>query len=690
MQTTYQISNLTCWSCGQKIEDALKAEMKLKEVRVNLSAGQIVLEHEKPLGPNFIARANAITNNIENGVCLRELEPAHNQDHPHGPISPLDKILLGLAGLLFVIGLWPTQALVQLGLFLSAYLLVAKNVVVKAFKNMSQAKFFDENILMLLASGGAFLIGAYAEGAATMILYVVGEYIQDYSLYRSQESISQLMTLKPQIAHVWTDLGTRTLAPEQVAIGDILLVANGEKISLDGIVIEGNSYIDNSTLTGESKPILATVGDPVLSGGIVTGGVLKIKVTKTYSDSTLAKVLDMIVNASGRKARSEKLLSRFAGYYTPLVLVLAGLLTLVPVFLLGLDLNVWAYRSLVFLAASCPCSLLISIPLTYFAGLGKASKHGILIKGANYLEALAKIDTLIFDKTGTLTQGNFEVLEIMANTPASQDQVLAIGALAEKYSNHPIGMSIKKAYGQDLPPIPTASYREINGYGIAMDYDGHSYLCGNLALMDKHGIPAKASHLPHTMVYIGQDGQYLGSIAIADQVKPDAKTSIQALKKLNIDLQIFTGDRQEMAELIGRQVGINHIQAGLLPQDKYRQVTKLLSPKRKLAFVGDGVNDASVIKVADVGIAMGNIGSDIALESADVILSNDSLSSLVEAVKIARKTRHILIQNLVLSLGFKFLVLGLGAMGYASMWLAIFADVGIMLVASANALRAGR
>ncbi|RRD96490.1 cadmium-translocating P-type ATPase [Clostridiales bacterium COT073_COT-073] len=755
MQTTYQICNLSCPNCAGKIEKALKKEMKVEDVSINLMAGKITLEHHQPLVDDFVEKASAIALAIEDGVFLKEIstsktvahlpnhnhntanchdypksEPEHNHnreilsehmdkhshhkechehghnhqhcheyghchnhshEHDAGPISLFNKILLGSAVLLFGIGFFIPMESWQLGFFITAYLLAGKNVFRNTIHNISRGKFLDENVLMLLASCGAFLVGAQAEGAATMILYVIGEYIQDYSVYRSQKSISDLMNLKPQTATVWTNSGTRIRQPEEIEIGEILLISAGEKIALDGIILEGNSYIDNSALTGESVPIFRSAGEEVLSGGLVKDGVLKVKVTKHYSDSTIAKVLEMITNAAGRKANSERLLTRFAAYYTPAVVVAAALLTLIPVVFFNQSPAVWGYRSLVFLAASCPCALIISIPLTYFAGLGKASRQGILIKGANYLEALAHVDTIVFDKTGTLTKGNFEVVSIIPAASFTENDVLAAAALAEKYSNHPIGLSIKKAYGKELPDVSADLYKDISGFGIAMEYEGHRYLCGNHSLMQNHQIPAEISNEPYTMIYVAKDKEFLGKIAIADEIKEETASTIQALKDLGIShIQMFTGDRPEIAEFVGQQIGISQINAAMLPTDKYEHLAAMLSPNRKITFVGDGINDASVIKAADIGIAMGNLGSDIAVESADIILSNDKLSALVNALRISRKTSVILKQNLILSLGFKFLVLVLGAIGIASMWLAIFADVGIMLLASANALRAGK
>lgn len=699
--------------------------MKLDEVNINLASAKITLSHQDPLSADFLSKASAIAFAIEDGVTIEALpvkgqgntafpyacqsdskqeqppehenahspQARHDQSHrsASSPIRRQDMLLLAAALLLFLTGLIAANEALQLALLAASYLLAGKNVFLKTARRIRQGKLLDENVLMLLASCGAFVIGAYAEGAVTMLLYVIGEYIQDYSIYRSQKSISDLMQLKPQTATIWSEAGTRVAEPENVAVGDILLILPGEKIALDGVVIEGSSYIDNSALTGESLPIACSVGSEVLSGGLVKDGAIKIKVTKPYADSTIAKMLDMIANAAGKKSTSERLLTRFAAYYTPAVVLGAVLLTVIPVLFFREALSVWIYRSFVFLAASCPCSLIISIPLTYFAGLGKASRQGILIKGANYLEALSKTDRIIFDKTGTLTKGNFAVIKISPEASFTKEELLSAAALTEKYSKHPIGQSIKTAYGKELPDIPVDFYKEIGGKGVAMEYQGDEYLCGNFSFMQAHHIAANEQNSPYTLIYAAKNGMFLGTLTIADELKPEAADSIAALQALGLTkLQMFTGDQPDIAKRIGKQIGISEIEAGMLPADKYEKLLSLLSDQHKIAFVGDGINDASVIKAADIGIAMGNLGSDIAVESADIILSNDKLSALVEAFHISRKTDAILKQNLVLSLGFKLAVLVLGSIGLVGMWAAIFADVGIMLIASLNALRAGR
>lgn len=606
--------------------------------------------------------------------------------------SPISKLSAGLwlvALVLWLSTLFIKQEDIKLTILIVAYLTVGYPVLVKTFTNVRKGSFFDENVLILLASAGAFWVGVAGEGSIAMILFVLGEYIQEYSVYRSQKSIADLVSMKPKTATVWTADGTYVCHPKEIMPGDVIVVGAGEKIALDGIIIEGNAFLDNSVLTGESVPQSARKGEEVLSGGIVRDGILKIKVTKPYSDSTIYKLLDMIDRASSHKAKSEKIMTRFASYYTPALIGIAALLISVPPLLFQADFKVWLYRGLVFLAASCPCSLIISIPLTYFAGLHKASQNGVLIKGANYLEALGQVEHLVLDKTGTLTKGNFEITEILPAEAFDSDDVLQMAAFAEKYSKHPIALSIKKAYEKDLPEISADDYQEISGSGIRMNYQGHQYLCGSRKLLEQHPLQVPEVNLPFTTVFVARDDQYVGCLLIADKLKEDSIAAIEGIRKLGVKhFTMLTGDRPEIAEYIGKQTGMDVIRAGMLPNEKLTYLLMLTS--QKIAVVGDGINDAAMLKAAPVGIAMGNLGADIAVESADIILSNDNLSSLENAFAISKKTACILKQNIAMTLGFKFVILLLGAVGITGMWGAVFADVGVMLLACLNALRAAR
>lgn len=622
--------------------------------------------------------------------------------HQVSPISFTEKTLWISSIIMWGIALFFLEPPFSSALFLLEYLIVGSPVIRKTFTDIAKGKIFTVNFLMLLATVGAFIIGEPAEGSIAMILYVLGEAIEDIAVYHSQKSITELLSLKPQVATLWKDDGKHEVSPETVAIGDIILVTTGEKIALDGIAIEGSACIDNSILTGESLPLYAKAGDTVLSGGLVREGNLKIRVTRPYQDSTISKVIDMIQNASSSKANSEKMMQRFTVYYTPAIVILAFLLTFVPTVFFSADLKTWLTRSLVFLAASCPCSLIISIPLTYFAGLKNASKNGVLIKGANYLEALSKVDTLIMDKTGTLTKGNFEILTI-ESPHYSQEEVLTMAAMMEQYSNHPIALSIRHAISERestnsgevtlVPSISPTLFQEISGKGILLNYEGSRYLCGNSALLRQYGVKYPDSTSPYSIVYLAKNEEYVGSITIADRLKDDTVSAIAALKKMGIrNFKIFTGDKTSIAEQVAQEVGIRDVMSEMLPDDKFRAVKNILEQQSgsKVAFVGDGINDASVLRLADVGIAMGGLGADIAVESADVILTGDNLSSLAMAIQISQKTSRILKQNLILSIGLKAVVLLLGGMGLVGMWAAIFADVGTMLLASFNGLRAGK
>lgn len=615
----------------------------------------------------------------------------------------MKKIIWISSILIWFIALFVPKASLSFSLFVLAYLMVAGPVFAKTLKSILKGNIFTVNFLMVIATIGAFIVNEPAEASIAMILYLLGEEIEDYAIYRSQKSISALLALKPQSATLWQESGNLVVSPETVAIGDILLATTGDKIALDGTIIEGEAYIDNSIITGESVPVHGKLGDSVLSGGLIKEGSLKISVTKPYQDSTISKMLAMIEHASESKSTSEKMMSRFATYYTPIVVGLAFLLTFIPVVFWSADAKTWLTRSFVFLAASCPCSLIISIPLTYFAGLHKASQNGILIKGANYLEAFSKIDTLVLDKTGTLTKGSFDLVAIESDSHSEED-VLTLAAMIEQYSKHPIAVSIRQAYTENmsrktatanaLPNISPTQFQEISGKGIVLHYQGNEYLCGNQSLLRDYGVSYPTGTSPYSVVYLAKDKEYIGSITIADQLKPDSVEAISQFRKLGLDnLQLFTGDRTEIANHIAREVGIDIVKADMLPSDKFNGVQALLNQKAansKIAFVGDGINDASVLKLADIGIAMGGLGADIAVESADIILTNDRLSSLVLAFGISQKTARILKQNLILSLGFKGMILLLGSMGLVGMWAAVFADVGIMLLASLNSLRAGK
>ena len=596
----------------------------------------------------------------------------------------ISAVLFALASLL------PLAPMVQIGAFLLAYLIVGGEVVLMAIRNIARGQIFDENFLMSIATLGAFCIGEYPEGVMVMLLYQLGELFQDYAVNRSRRSIADLMDIKPEVAHVQQGSKFIDIAPDEVAIGDIIQVRPGEKVPLDGVVLTGASALDTVALTGESVPQEVAAGQQVLSGCINISGLLTVRVEKEYEDSTVAKILDLVENASSKKADTENFITRFARYYTPAVVGIAALLAIVPPLVTGDAFGGWIYRALVFLVISCPCALVISIPLTFFGGLGACSRHGILVKGSNYLEALAQLESAVFDKTGTLTKGRFAVTEVHAIN-LTQEQLLYYAACAESISNHPIARALQLANKQPVEAQALQKAEEIAGHGISAVVNGHSVLTGNYRLMEREHITCQRAEETGTIIYVAIDGEFCGWIVIADEIKPDAKEMVTRLKELGVrQLVMLTGDNQRTAEKIAGQLGITKVFSQLLPGDKVTCLEQILQQKSKhgtVAFTGDGLNDAPVLARADVGIAMGGLGSDAAIEAADVVIMNDQPSKLAEAVTLARQTRKIVKQNIIFILTIKLLVLILGAVGIATMWMAVFADVGVAVMAILNAIR---
>ena len=594
--------------------------------------------------------------------------------------------------------LMPTPAVIpekwqmwwQLGIMLIPYLLIGKDVVWKAVRNILHGKVFDENFLMSIATVGAMVIGKYSEGVAVMLFYQVGELFQSYAVNRSRQSITELMDIRPDYANIEEDGGLRQVDPEEVRIGDIIVVKAGERIPLDGKVASGTSLLDTSALTGESVPREVVPGSDVISGCINTSGLLRIEVTREFQESTVAKILDLVENASSKKAKAENFITKFAGYYTPVVVTASLLLAVIPPLFLGLAWGDWVNRALMFLVISCPCALVISIPLSFFGGIGGASKCGILVKGSNYLEALADMTTIVFDKTGTLTKGVFKVTKLH---PAGmkEEELLQYAALAESYSDHPISLSLKEAYGRKMDAERIGEVEEIPGHGVSAVVDGHRVLAGNLKLMKRMDIPYEENSVSGTVVYVAVDDKFAGSIVIADEVKEDAKAAIAALNAAGVRKTVMlTGDRREVGEEVASKLGLDQVYTELLPGDKVDKVEELLqnmNGREQLAFVGDGINDAPVLSRADIGIAMGAMGSDAAIEAADIVLMDDEPSKIAVAVRIARKTLRIVRQNIVFALGVKAFFLLLGAFGVATMWEAVFADVGVSVIAILNATR---
>ena len=612
--------------------------------------------------------------------------------------------ILITAVMLIALKFIPITGVPQLIAYLAAYLVIGYDILRKAGKGILNGRAFDENFLMALATLGAFFLaiwtksGDYVEGIAVMLFYQIGELFQSYAVGKSRRNITALMDIRPDYANIEADGQLKQVDPDEVTVGSIIVVQPGEKVPLDGVVVEGSASLNTSALTGESLPRDVKAGDEIISGCIDMSGVLKIRTTKAFGESTVSKILDLVENASSRKSRSEAFISRFAKIYTPAVCAAAlALAALMPLgrMIAGVDANWtdWIYRALTFLVVSCPCALVISIPLSFFAGIGGASKEGILIKGSNYLEALSESKVVVFDKTGTLTQGVFEVTAVH-HCPFDEQQLLEYAALAECASSHPISKSLQKAYGKEIDRSRVTDIEEISGHGIEAKVDGHTVAAGNGKLMEQLGIAYHDCHCVGTIIHMAIDGQYAGHIVISDVVKPHSKEAIAQLKKAGVQKTVMlTGDAKRVAEQVASELGVDEVHSELLPGDKVEQVEKLLAAKAKndkLAFVGDGINDAPVLTRADIGIAMGAMGSDAAIEAADVVLMDDDPLQIAKAIKISRKCIGIVKQNIVFSLVVKFGCLALVAVGVANMWAAIFADVGVMILAVLNAIRALR
>ena len=609
----------------------------------------------------------------------------------------LIRIIISVA-LVGLISLLPVKGYLRFGMFMIPYLVIGYDILRKAVKGIMNRQVFDENFLMAVATIGAIALGDYTEGVAVMIFYQIGELFQSYAVGKSRRNISELMDIRPDYANIRTESGElEQVDPDEVEIGSIIVVQPGEKVPIDGIIVEGKSSLNTSALTGESLPRDAAAGDEIISGCINMTGVLEIKTTREFGESTVSKILDMVENASSRKSRSENFISKFAHYYTPIVCYLAAALAILPPLVSILFLRIapnwgeWIFRALTFLVISCPCALVISIPLSFFAGIGGASRSGVLVKGSNYLETLAQTSCVVFDKTGTLTQGVFAVASVH---PAgmTEAELLEYAALAESYSGHPISKSLQKAYGKSADQNRIGEVEEISGNGVKAVIDGKEVAVGNDKLMKKLGVSYEESNEIGTIVHVAIDGKYAGNILISDQSKPTSAEAIKSLKKAGVSKTVMlTGDRRNVAEHVAKELGLTEYYAELLPADKVKGVEKLLAEQGshdKLAFVGDGINDAPVLSRADIGIAMGAMGSDAAIEAADIVLMDDDPMKIVKAIKIARKCIRIVYENIYFAIGIKVICLILGALGIANMWAAIFADVGVMVIAVLNAIRA--
>ena len=580
------------------------------------------------------------------------------------------------------------------GIFIISYIIVGFEIVKKAIRNIFRGKVFDENFLMTVATIGAFGIGEYPEAVAVMLFYQVGELFQSYAVDKSRKSIASLMDIRPDFANLWQDGDIKKVDPDEVKIGDKIIVKPGEKIPLDGIILEGKTTLDTKALTGESSPREVVEGEEVLSGCINLNGVIKVEVKKEYGESTVSKILELVENASSKKSKSENFITKFAKYYTPIVVIIAVILAIVPPLILGIEtFSDWIYRALSFLVVSCPCALVISIPLSFFGGIGGASKMGILVKGSNYLEALSHAEIVVFDKTGTLTKGVFEVQKIEP-VQISKEELLEVVAYAENYSNHPISESIKQVYERKIKENEINDYQELSGLGITAKIKGKEVLVGNEKLMNTRKIEFEKCNEIGTILYVAIENKYAGYILISDTIKEDAKTTIHELKKNNIKQTVMlTGDRKKVGENVAEKLGMDKVYTDLLPADKVEKVEELLkakSEKGKLVFVGDGINDSPVLTLADIGIAMGGLGADSAIEAADIVIMTDEPSKLIKAIKLSKKTMRIVRENIIFAIFVKIVVLVLTAVGVSTMWEAVFADVGVSIIAILNALRALR
>lgn len=602
------------------------------------------------------------------------------------------RIIIGAAVLATAVLLSLNNEWLQIALFIISYIIVGGDVVKRAVKNIFKGQVFDENFLISIATIGAFFIGEYPEGVAVMLFYQVGELFQSYAVGKSRKSIASLMDIRPDYANVKKGDELVKVDPDEVQIGDIIVIKAGEKIPLDGKVIEGSSMIDTSALTGESVPREVEVGSDILSGCININGVITAEVTKEFGESTVSKILDLVENASSKKSNSEQFITKFARYYTPVVVIIAVFLAIIPPLVIdGATFSDWIYRALAFLVVSCPCALVISIPLSFFGGIGGASKKGVLVKGSNYLEALAETEIVVFDKTGTLTKGVFNVQEIHPEG-VSKEELLELTAHAESYSNHPISLSLKRAYSKEIDNGRISDVEEISGHGVIATVDGKKVMAGNIKLMKMMDIPYFKGELIGTIVHVAVNNKYIGYIVIADEVKEDSAQAIKELKAANIKQTVMlTGDNKSIGSKVAKELGLDKVYAELLPADKVEKLEELFSQKSKkgkLAFVGDGINDAPVLARADIGIAMGGLGSDAAIEAADVVIMTDEPSKIATTMKISKKTLKIAHQNIVFAIGIKIIVLILSAFGITTMWAAIFADVGVTIIAVLNAFRA--
>ncbi|WP_258084203.1 heavy metal translocating P-type ATPase [Thermococcus thermotolerans] len=692
MPTKLKLEGLDCASCAYEIEEALKKE-GFEFALVNFATKEAIVEGD-------VEKAKEIIKKVEPDVEVIEAdEHGHEHDHRHGHDhggGNFRKTVYQIGGslALFAIGIvmryyYGIDDAFVFGIFLASYLISGWRVLRSAVVNSIHGNVFDENFLIAIATIGAFLIREYPEGVAVMLFYVVGEFFQDLAVDRSRRSIRALLALKAEYANLLRGGEIIKVKPEELKVGDVIIIKPGERVPVDGVVIEGESTVDTSALTGESVPRTVKEGEEILSGMVNLSGVLKVQVTKELSESTISRILELVENASARKAKTEKFITRFAHYYTPAVVGIAGLIAIVPPLITGDPFTPWIYRALVVLVISCPCALVLSIPLGYFGGIGRSAREGILVKGSNYLDALKEATVVAFDKTGTLTKGVFKVTKVETRNGFSEEEIIRFAALAEAHSNHPIAKAIREAYGEEINEAEIVEYEEIAGHGVRAKIDGVEVMVGNDRLLHRFNVEHDTCRVKGTVAHVVINGKYAGYIIISDEIKDDAPLAVKELKRLGIKKVVMvTGDNREVAEEIARQIGLDGFYAELLPEDKVKVIEELEKEARgKVVFVGDGINDAPVLARADVGVAMGALGSDAAIETADVVIMDDKPSKLPRGIRIARKTQRIVWQNIIFALAVKLSFIGLGILGEATMWEAVFADVGVALIAVFNAMR---
>ena len=728
MEIKLVLSGLNCANCASKIEAKVNKINGIKNASLNFSTTVLTVEiHEEREKNSIVNEIKLIVKKLEPHVkviekldnkvidsnkakctsscCSNSKYENHEEEEHHGHTHEIkennngflgyvkDNLLLIIGAIVYVIALAykSNENLLSFMLFGISYLIIGGEVILSAIKNILRGEIFDENFLMSIATIGAFFIGEYPEAVAVMLFYQIGEVFQGYAVNKSRKSISSLMDIRADYANVLRDGKEVKVSPEEVFIGESIIVKPGERVPLDGIILEGTSFIDTSALTGESVPREVTIGNEILSGSINNNGVLKVKVYKEFRESTVARILELVENASNKKAPTEKFITKFAKVYTPIVVAIAVLVAIIPpIIIKDATFSEWIYKALSILVVSCPCALVVSIPLGFFSGIGAASKKGILVKGGNYLEALKDSEVVVFDKTGSLTKGVFEVTEINAKN-ITKDELLEITAMGEIHSNHPIAVSIAKAYGKDINKDEIKDYKEISGHGIEVTIREDDVLLGNSKLMEMNNINYDNIDSIGTIVHVAINGEYKGNIVISDEIKENVKEALSELKDVGIkNIIMLTGDNKNVADKVAKDIGIDEVYSELLPGDKVSKIEDILSKKNskgKVLFVGDGINDAPVLARADIGVAMGGIGSDAAIEAADVVLMKDKIEEISEAIRVSRRTNKILWQNIIFSLGVKVIVMFLVVLGLTNMWAAVFADVGVTLIAVLNSMR---